>query len=111
MGQLKEKKDIEDMFKKAQKPWAKILEKVNKHKADYHNACKSERSAQNQERNAGGDSSLSPDQVGARTAMRLSEETVRLLFFKFLGLQIYTSCSFGRLNEDEAGLSQGNHSM
>ncbi|XP_069997804.1 protein kinase C and casein kinase substrate in neurons protein 1 isoform X7 [Penaeus vannamei] len=63
MGQLKEKKDIEDMFKKAQKPWAKILEKVNKHKADYHNACKSERSAQNQERNAGGDSSLSPDQV------------------------------------------------
>lgn len=111
MGQLKEKKDIEDMFKKAQKPWAKILEKVNKHKADYHNACKSERSAQNQERNAGGDSSLSPDQVGARTAMRLSEETVRLLFFKFLGLQIYTSCSFGRLNEDEAGLSQRNHSM
>lgn len=63
MGQLKEKKDIEDMFKKAQKPWSKLLEKVNKHKADYHNACKSERSAQNQERNASGDSSLSPDQV------------------------------------------------
>ncbi|XP_071512651.1 protein kinase C and casein kinase substrate in neurons protein 1 isoform X9 [Panulirus ornatus] len=63
MGQLKEKKDIEDMFKKAQKPWAKLLEKVNKSRADYHNACKSERSAQNQERNAGGDSSLSPDQV------------------------------------------------
>ncbi|XP_064104410.1 protein kinase C and casein kinase substrate in neurons protein 1-like isoform X10 [Macrobrachium nipponense] len=62
MGQLKEKKDIEDMFKKAQKPWAKLLEKVNKQKADYHNACKNERSAQNQERNAGGDSSLSPDQ-------------------------------------------------
>ncbi|XP_068208945.1 protein kinase C and casein kinase substrate in neurons protein 1 isoform X3 [Palaemon carinicauda] len=63
MGQLKEKKDIEDMFKKAQKPWAKLLEKVNKQRADYHNACKNERSAQNQERNAGGDSSLSPDQV------------------------------------------------
>ncbi|KAK4290583.1 hypothetical protein Pmani_026086 [Petrolisthes manimaculis] len=63
MGQLKEKKDIEDMFKKAQKPWAKLFEKVNKSRADYHNACKSERSAQNQERNAGGDSSLSPDQV------------------------------------------------
>ncbi|XP_066987687.1 protein kinase C and casein kinase substrate in neurons protein 1 isoform X5 [Macrobrachium rosenbergii] len=62
MGQLKEKKDIEDMFKKAQKPWAKLLEKVNKQKADYHNACKNEKSAQNQERNAGGDSSLSPDQ-------------------------------------------------
>lgn len=63
MGQLKEKKDIEDLFKKAQKPWAKQFEKVNKCRADYHNACKNERSAQNQERNAGGDSSLSPDQV------------------------------------------------
>ncbi|XP_042205654.1 protein kinase C and casein kinase substrate in neurons protein 1-like isoform X6 [Homarus americanus] len=62
MGQLKEKKDIEDMFKKAQKPWAKLFEKVNKSRADYHNACKNERSAQNQERNAGGDSSISPDQ-------------------------------------------------
>ncbi|KAG7155510.1 kinase C and casein kinase substrate in neurons protein 2-like [Homarus americanus] len=60
---LKEKKDIEDMFKKAQKPWAKLFEKVNKSRADYHNACKNERSAQNQERNAGGDSSISPDQV------------------------------------------------
>ncbi|KAG0729972.1 Protein kinase C and casein kinase substrate in neurons protein 2 [Chionoecetes opilio] len=63
MGQLKEKKDIEDLFKKAQKPWAKLFEKVNKCRADYHGACKNERSAQNQERNAGGDSSLSPDQM------------------------------------------------
>ncbi|CAL4068486.1 unnamed protein product, partial [Meganyctiphanes norvegica] len=62
MGKIKEKQDIEDMFKKAQKPWAKQFEKVNKAKMDYHNACKGERSAQNQERNAGGDSSLSPDQ-------------------------------------------------
>lgn len=106
MGQLKEKKDIEDMFKKAQKPWAKILEKVNKHKADYHNACKSERSAQNQERNAGGDSSLSPDQVGAMTAKRLSKKTVLLIFFKSLGLQVHISCSCGRLNKDEVELSQ-----
>lgn len=30
---------------------------------DYHTACKSERSAVNQERNASGDTSLSPDQV------------------------------------------------
>ncbi|XP_042862977.1 protein kinase C and casein kinase substrate in neurons protein 1-like isoform X5 [Penaeus japonicus] len=73
MGQLKEKKDIEDMFKKAQKPWAKLLEKVNKHKADYHNACKSERSAQNQERNAGGDSSLSPDQHNNMKVKKLQD--------------------------------------
>lgn len=63
MGQLKEKKDIEDLFKKAQKPWAKLFEKINKCRGDYHSACKNERSAQNQERNAGGDSSLSPDQM------------------------------------------------
>jgi hypothetical protein len=60
---LKERKEMEDCFKKAQKPWAKILQKVNKAKADYHNACKNEKSALNQERNASSDSSLSPDQV------------------------------------------------
>ena len=30
MMQLKEKKEMEDQFKKAQKPWAKLLEKVDK---------------------------------------------------------------------------------
>ncbi|XP_069997805.1 protein kinase C and casein kinase substrate in neurons protein 1 isoform X8 [Penaeus vannamei] len=78
MGQLKEKKDIEDMFKKAQKPWAKILEKVNKHKADYHNACKSERSAQNQERNAGGDSSLSPDQENKKNSLIILHNNMKV---------------------------------
>lgn len=63
MRGLKEKTDIEDLFKKAQKQWAKLYEKVQKSKLDFHNACKAERTAQNQERNAGGDSSLSPDQV------------------------------------------------
>ncbi|XP_065333471.1 protein kinase C and casein kinase substrate in neurons protein 1 isoform X1 [Cloeon dipterum] len=62
MMQIKERKDMEDNFKKAQKPWAKLLTKVNKAKADYHNACKTEKSAANQERNATGDSSLSQDQ-------------------------------------------------
>ncbi|XP_020799418.1 protein kinase C and casein kinase substrate in neurons protein 1 isoform X2 [Drosophila serrata] len=61
--QIKERKDLEDLFKKAQKPWAKLLSKVEKAKADYHSACKTERSATNQERNANADSSLSPDQV------------------------------------------------
>lgn len=60
---IKERKEMEDMFKKAQKPWAKYLAKVEKTKADYHTACKSEKSAQNQERNANSDTSLSPDQV------------------------------------------------
>lgn len=47
----------------AQKPWAKLLEKMTKAKQEYHAACKNERSAINQERNASGDTSLSPDQV------------------------------------------------
>lgn len=67
MIQIKERKEMEDAFKKAQKPWSKLLQKVNKAKADYHSACKQEKSASNQERNATGDSSFSMDQVQART--------------------------------------------
>merc|ERR1719471_2495967 len=63
MMQLKEKKEMEDQFKKAQKPWAKLLEKVDKCKSNYHTACKNEKTAVNQERNATKDSSLSQDQV------------------------------------------------
>lgn len=63
MMQIKEKKDMEDAFKKAQKPWAKLLQKVDKARTDYHTACKTEKSAANQERNAAGDSSFSVDQV------------------------------------------------
>lgn len=63
MMHMKERKEMEDAFKKAQKPWAKNLAKVEKCKAEYHSACKSEKTAANQERNANSDSSLSPDQV------------------------------------------------
>ncbi len=63
MMQLKEKKEMDDQFKKAQKPWSKQFAKVTKLKMDYHNACKNERTALNQERNANADSSLSQDQV------------------------------------------------
>lgn len=63
MMHIKERKDMEDAFKKAQKPWAKLLQKVEKAKNDYHTACKTERSAANQERNASGDTSVSADQV------------------------------------------------
>lgn len=63
MMHIKERKDMEDAFKKAQKPWAKLLQKVEKTKNDYHTACKTERSAANQERNASGDTSISADQV------------------------------------------------
>ncbi|XP_037303488.1 protein kinase C and casein kinase substrate in neurons protein 1 isoform X2 [Manduca sexta] len=63
MIQLKERKEMDEAFKKAQKPWAKLLQKVERTRLEYHTACKQERTAQNQERNASGDSSLSPDQV------------------------------------------------
>ncbi|XP_018336704.1 protein kinase C and casein kinase substrate in neurons protein 1 isoform X2 [Agrilus planipennis] len=63
MIHIKERKDMEDAFKKAQKPWSKLLQKVDKAKSDYHTACKTERSAANQERNANGDPSVSADQV------------------------------------------------
>ncbi|XP_064074592.1 protein kinase C and casein kinase substrate in neurons protein 2 isoform X2 [Vanessa tameamea] len=63
MIQLKERKEMDEAFKKAQKPWAKLLQKVERTRLEYHTACKQERTAQNQERNASGDSSLSPDQI------------------------------------------------
>lgn len=63
MMQLRERRELDEAFKKAQKPWAKLLDRVNKARSDYHTACKGERSATNQERNASADSSLSPDQV------------------------------------------------
>jgi len=61
--QIKEKKELEDQFKRAQKPWVKLLEKCDKAKSSYHMACKNEKSAVNQERNATKDSSLSQDAV------------------------------------------------
>ncbi|XP_054165404.1 protein kinase C and casein kinase substrate in neurons protein 2-like isoform X2 [Oppia nitens] len=76
---MKEKKEFDDAFKKAQKPWSKILAKVNKCKIDYHNACKNERTAINQERNASGDTSLSPDQVKKLQdrVMKSKEEVIK----------------------------------
>jgi len=73
---LKEKKEMEDNFKKAQKPWVKVLTKVNKAKQDYHNACKNERSAANQERNATGDNAVSAEQRSA-AVRKLAERVQR----------------------------------
>jgi len=78
MMQLKEKKELEDQFKKAQKPWSKMYDKVNKAKSEYHTACKNEKTAANQERNATSDSSLSQDQIRKlQDKVSKSEEAVK----------------------------------
>lgn len=63
MMQIKEKKEIDDEFKKVQKPWARCLDRVNKSKNDFHLACKNEKTLIIQERNASSDGSVSPDQL------------------------------------------------
>ena len=63
VGVYKETKQLEDEFKKAQKPWEKKYIKVKEAKKQYHNACKVEKSVTNQENNAKADSSLSADQL------------------------------------------------
>ncbi|CAH1787194.1 unnamed protein product [Owenia fusiformis] len=63
MGGSKESKEMDENFRKAQKPWAKKLEKVQKARKEYHNACKQEKSANIQENNAKGDSAISPDHL------------------------------------------------
>ncbi|XP_017768647.1 PREDICTED: protein kinase C and casein kinase substrate in neurons protein 1 isoform X2 [Nicrophorus vespilloides] len=79
MMNIKERKDMEDAFKKAQKPWSKLLQKVDKARSDYHTACKTEKSASNQERNASGDSSISPDQIKKMQdrTQKTKEETLK----------------------------------
>lgn len=63
MLQLKERKEIEDEFKKVQKPWIKHLTNVDKLKTEYHEAFKNEKMTLIQEQISSGDSSLSQDQV------------------------------------------------
>ncbi|XP_055996251.1 protein kinase C and casein kinase substrate in neurons protein 1-like isoform X2 [Ostrea edulis] len=63
MMHFKETKELDEGFKKAQKPWEKKYTKVMQAKKDYHSACRAEKSTANQENNARGDSAVSPDQL------------------------------------------------
>ncbi|CAG7786165.1 unnamed protein product [Allacma fusca] len=75
---LKECKDMEESFKKVQKPWEKFLTKVNKAKQDYHNACKAEQAALTQVRNAENIKGASPEVSKIRDrAAKITEEVVK----------------------------------
>ncbi|XP_071501533.1 protein kinase C and casein kinase substrate in neurons protein 1-like isoform X2 [Diadema antillarum] len=63
MSGFKETFDAEEGFKKAQKPWAKYVTKVQASKKAYHSAVKAEKTALLQEASLSGDSSISPDQA------------------------------------------------
>ncbi|XP_055329321.1 protein kinase C and casein kinase substrate in neurons protein 1-like [Paramacrobiotus metropolitanus] len=59
---FKEKKELDDAFRKAQKPWEKKLRDVQKTKSEYHAWCQKERTAIVREKNSAKDTSISPDQ-------------------------------------------------
>ncbi|KAI6191906.1 FCH domain and SH3 domain-containing protein [Aphelenchoides bicaudatus] len=54
---LRESKDMDDEFEKAQRQWKKLLEKSDSAKKAYHTACRNEKSAYIQLMNSQGDSS------------------------------------------------------
>ncbi|XP_071957253.1 protein kinase C and casein kinase substrate in neurons protein 1-like isoform X2 [Antedon mediterranea] len=63
MNGFKETIEADEAFRKAQKPWAKLYNRVQQTKKAYHVACKQEHSAANLEKNAAEDTNMSPDQV------------------------------------------------
>ncbi|CAF0980908.1 unnamed protein product [Adineta ricciae] len=62
MMHIKPTKDLDDEFKRAQKPWAKLYVKVDKYKRDYHTATKNLKMAESQENNCKLDGSVPLDQ-------------------------------------------------
>jgi hypothetical protein len=81
---FKEKKEMDDAFKKAQKPWERKLRDVQKTKLDYHAACQKQRSAEVREKNSVKDTSLSIDEK-----KKLEEEVVKISEMKQISREKY----------------------
>ncbi|CAG0923201.1 unnamed protein product [Notodromas monacha] len=79
MMQLKEKKEMDDRFRKEQKPWEKLYNKVNKARSDYHNARKNERTALNNQLNASRADPTTPDAPTAKKAAERVEKAKELV--------------------------------
>ncbi|XP_065316563.1 protein kinase C and casein kinase II substrate protein 3-like isoform X2 [Gordionus sp. m RMFG-2023] len=62
LNQIKEAKEMEETFRKTQKPWAKLYKKVLETKKFYHLMCKYEKTAVIQESNSRSDTSKSPEE-------------------------------------------------
>lgn len=98
---IKETKEMEELFKKAQKPWMKLYMKADKAKKDYHAACKAERTAINQDKNAQSDTSISQDQTKklAEKVDRCREEKEKTKEVYEKTLQEINACN-GKYMED-----------
>ncbi|CCD66642.1 SH3 domain-containing protein [Caenorhabditis elegans] len=70
----KEIREIEDHFEKAQKPWKKLVDKMEDKRGKYYNVCRQEKSALVNLQNCQTDTSVSPD---AATKFRERHEKLK----------------------------------
>ena len=100
--QLREKKELDDQFKTAQKEWSDLMNKEMKSKTEYMTACKEEKKSVNAEREATKNPDLSQSQVTKlQEKIKKSHQEVKLK------RENYTSALQGlrdRQNDYEQGM-------